>query len=135
VGITGIAILLEGYTMAIHSLLLAAALGSTAQASRVQLGPNDFCAGSPLTVGTMYRGKMVTNIHTVDSSQGRPVGWIYTMSAGPSLLQANHRMSTEDQRALDISTGDALSEPRSRPAQLPVDLEVEACKPSQVRMF
>jgi hypothetical protein len=110
--------------MAIHSLLLAAALGSTAQASRVQLGPNDFCAGSPLTVGTMYRGKMVTNIHTVDSSQGRPVGWIYTMSAGPSLLQA-----------IDISTGDALSEPRSRPAQLPVDLEVEACKPSQVRMF
>jgi hypothetical protein len=44
-------------------------------------------------------------------------------------------MSTEDQRALDISTGDALSEPRSRPAQLPVDLQIEACKPSQVRMF
>ncbi len=121
--------------MAIHNLLLAAALGSATHASHVQLGANDFCAGSPLTVGTVYRGETVTDIHTVDSAHGRPVGWIYTMSGGPSLLQANHGMPAEDQRALDISTGDALSEPRSRPAQLPVDLQVEACKSSQVRMF
>jgi hypothetical protein len=44
-------------------------------------------------------------------------------------------MSADDQHALSVSTGDALSEPRVRPARLPVDLDVKACDPAEVRVY
>jgi hypothetical protein len=121
--------------MAIHSLVLAATMASAANVSAVHLGPNDFCAGSPLVVGTTYRGATVTDIHTLDRADGPAVGWIYTMSTGPSFLQANQRMSLEDQKELNVSAGESLSEPRVRPERLPVDLEIQPCKPSQVSVY
>ncbi len=121
--------------MAIYGLALTVALHSAANVTDIPLRQNDFCAGSPLTVGTAYRGATVTDIHTVDNAHGRPVGWIYTMSTGPSFLQANNRMSSEDQRALNLSAADAPSEPRVRPSRLPVDLDVKACDPAEVRVY
>jgi hypothetical protein len=118
-----------------HGLALTVALHSGASVTDAPLQQNDFCAGSPLTVGTEYRGATVTDIHMLENAHGRPVGWIYTMSTGPSYLQANERMSADDQHALSVSTGDALSEPRVRPARLPVDLDVKACDPAEVRVY
>jgi len=121
--------------VAIYGLALTVALHSASSVSDAPLHPNDYCAGSPLTVGTAYRGATITDIHTVDNAHGRPVGWIYTMSTGPSYLQANERMSADDQHALSLSAGDALSEPRARPARLPVDLDVKACDPAEVGVY
>jgi hypothetical protein len=118
-----------------YGLALTVALHSAASATDVSLRQNDFCAGSPLTVGTAYRGATVTDIHTVENAHGRPVGWIYSMSTGPSYLQANERMSADDQHALSVSAGDALSEPRARPARLPVDLGVKACDAAEVGVY
>jgi hypothetical protein len=101
----------------------------------VTLHANDFCAGSPLTIGAPYHHEVVTDIHTVDNAHGRPVGWIYTMSSGSSYLQANRRMSAEDQRALHVTALGGPSEPRIRPERLPVDLDVQPCKASQVRVY
>jgi len=119
--------------MAIYGLALTAALHSAV--SDVSLRQNEFCAGSPLTVGTEYRGATVTDIHLLENAHGRPVGWIYTMSTGPSYLQANERMSADDQHALSVSAGNALSEPRTRPARLPVDLLIKVCAPADVGVY
>ncbi|MFY9780187.1 MAG: hypothetical protein WAJ85_06730 [Candidatus Baltobacteraceae bacterium] len=121
--------------MGIFGLTLVAALSAAQASSDRRLRANDFCAGSPLTVGLVYNGSTVTDIHVVAGSHGEPVGWIYTMSRGPSYLQANYRMSIADQQALKLSAGEAVSNLRERPPGLPADLDVRPCAPSEIELY
>jgi hypothetical protein len=114
---------------------VAAAASLRPAAGEIALQPNNFCAGSPLTIDALHGGSSVTDIHVVVNPRNEPVGWIYLMAGGRSYLQANERMSAGDQRALDLRAGDSLSELRSKPAGLPSDLNVRACRGSEIGTF
>ncbi len=114
-----------------------AALSGPAVARAGDLGTNDFCAESPLAIGSQIpSGSTVTDIHVIANSGGYPVGWIYETSRGESYLQTWSRMPLEDQQALHAPAGDAVSDLRPKPLHgFPPDLAVRACRPSEITRF
>ncbi len=113
-----------------------AALSAPAVARAGDLGYDDFCAQSPLAIGSeLPSGGTVTDIHVIANSGGQPVGWIYATSRGDSYLQTWSRMPLEDQQALHAPAGEAVSTLRPRPNNLPPDLAVRACRPSEIVRF
>jgi hypothetical protein len=126
--------------MLLHRLLAAsftfAALSTPTVARAAELGSYDFCAGSPLAVGSqLANGSTVTDIHVVANEGGYPVGWIYATSRGDSYLQADSQMPLDDQQALRARAGEAVSGLRPKPRSLPPDLAVRACRPSEIARF
>lgn len=117
------------------SFALAALSGPTVVRA-VELGNNEFCAESPLAVGSqMPSGATVTDIHVIANSGGYPVGWIDATSRGDSYLQTWSRMPLGDQQALHAPAGEAVSNLRPKPNSLPPDLAVRACRPSEIARF
>jgi len=115
---------------------LVVALAAPVSAAEVHLQYNEFCAGSPLTIGApIEAGGSVEAIHVVVNPHDLPVGWIYESSRGQSYLQANRRMTVTDQQALKLVAGEAVSELRPKPNGLPIDLNVRGCLPSEVSTF
>jgi hypothetical protein len=126
--------------MHFHRLLAAslalAALSGPITARAGELSAYDFCAESPLAVGSQIpNGATVTDIHVIANSGGYPVGWIYATSRGDSYLQTWSRMPLEDQHALHALAGEAVSDLRPKPNSLPPDLAVRACRPSEIARF
>ena len=128
-------------SMMVAAFLLAAeqqagqGAGHSYAAPPIHLQYNDFCAGSPLTVGASYGDGNVTDIHVVTNPHDVAVGWIYQLSSGRSYLQANHRMSGEDQQSLKVTAYEAVSQLRPKPKGLPIDLNVRPCLASEVSSF
>jgi len=126
--------------MLIRRLLAAsfalAALSGPTVARAAELGSYEFCAESPLAIGSQIaNGATVTDIHVIANSGGYPVGWIYATSRGDSYLQTWSRMPLEDQQALHAPAGEAVSNLRPKPNSLPPDLAVRACRPSEIARF
>jgi hypothetical protein len=127
-----------GLVVALSAPASAAApsFGLVMRVADVRLQPNEFCAGSPLTIGAQIENSgTVEDIHVVVNPHDLAVGWIYESSHGQSYLQANRRMTAADQQALKLSAGEAVSELRPKPNGLPIDLNVRGCLPAEISTF
>ncbi|GAC1475818.1 MAG: hypothetical protein NVS2B8_07700 [Vulcanimicrobiaceae bacterium] len=124
-----------------HSLAAAAALATlvvtsgNASAQRT-LHAYDYCAQSPLTVGSPFSGAgRIADIHVIADATDAPVGWIYRSDRGRSFLQANAKMSSDDQATLGVASHDAVSNLRARPTTLPEGLHIRPCRASEIARY
>ncbi len=96
----------------------------------------DYCAGSPLTIGSRFSGGgRIVDIAVVADRKDVPVGWVYSGSSGKRLIQANAHMATEDQAALKLHARTAVSNLHPRPAALPPGLIVRRCRAKEITRY
>ncbi len=127
------------YSLAAVSLVAVATLAvatSPADARSARLRSYDYCAQSPLTMGSPFENAgNVADIHVIADKTDAPVGWIYQSDRGRSFMQSNAKMSADDQTTLKLSAHNAVSNLRARAAVLPPDLTIRACRPSEIARF
>ncbi len=127
------------YPLVAVSLAALAALAATTNATGARgarLRAYDYCAQSPLTIGSPFENAgRVADIHVIADATGAPVGWIYQSDRGRSFMQSNAKMSADDQSTLKLSAHNAVSNLRARSAALPPDLTIRSCRPSEIARF
>ncbi|GAC1543476.1 MAG: hypothetical protein NVS3B16_09870 [Vulcanimicrobiaceae bacterium] len=116
--------------------LTIAAEAVSAKSADPALRTHDYCAGSPLTIGSAFSGGgRIRDIAVVTEGSDVPVGWVYTDSLGKRTIQANARMSAEHQAALKLRAHSAVSNLHPRPATLPEGLAVRRCRASEIARY
>jgi len=117
-------------------LLATAPTTGSAEAQSHALRTYDYCAKSPLTMGSAFEhAGHIANIRVLADSSDVPVGWVYVSDRGHSYVQANAKMSAQDQGALRLPAHNAVSNLRLRPTSLPADIRVRACRASEIARY
>ncbi len=100
------------------------------------LTTNEYCAGSPLTMGSPFSGGgRIVDIAVIANAHDAAVGWTYAGSLGRRLIQANSHMSPADQAALKVNARGAVSNLHPRPVKFPSDLSVRRCRAAEIARY
>lgn len=124
------------FKLSVGTIALSLIFGALCADASPKLHHNDYCAGSPLTMGSSFSGGgKIVDIAVVADADGTPVGWVYASSLGKRLVQANAKMDADAQSALGINARDAVSNLHVRPASLPVGLTVRRCRAEEIARY